>query len=399
MKNILIALAVLVLLLPVTAAQSQDNPTIALLSYGSLPTFEVTEGAVLDILESYEFISADERESLRSRQDLQGEKLNVIWGSANFDLPTANLMVANVLDQEPDALVTLTTTLTQLAINATSDMEEPPVVLFASVHNPYQAGLLQSACVKPSHVAGSLSTTPYTDVLQLLLTQYPDIETIGTIYSAAEGAGAAGAAEIRLNGELMGLTVLTSAVTGLSDLGLAVDGLISRGAEAFVLPIDRVVGEAGTPIIVNMGNEYDIPVFHPLLFAIESGATVSIGFYNYYAQGENLGRLLAGHLTGQIDIAETAIIAQASSAIGVNLDEASRKGIEIAEAILEQAEAVVSDGETALSERLDIGMRTGEKISLAERQELDELFFRFLENRKCTPERIAAEEADLAGRL
>lgn len=395
MRTVFIAIMILVLLLPLAAAQGEDNPTIALLRFGSINAFDVTEGAVLDILESYGFISAEERADLDMRQDLQGEHINIIWGSANFDLPTANLMLGNALDSEPDALVTLTTTVTQLAINATSDMDDPPVVLFASVHNPYEAGLLQSACVKPAHVAGSLSTTPYQDVLKLLLAQYPEIKTIGTIFSSSEAAGIAGAEEISQIGETLGLTVLTSAVAGVGELNLAAEGLISKGVEAFVMPIDRVISEAGLPIVVQMGNEYDIPVFHPTLFAIENGATVSAGFYNYYAQGENLGRLLVGHLTGELDIAKTAIIEQASSAIGVNLDEASSKGIDIAQEIIEQAEVVISGGEATMSERVGIGMRSRGAIPLEERQERDRLFFTFLSNQACSPERIAAEQAAL----
>ena len=395
MTKILMMIALLALVVPVATTQSEDNRTIAFLRYGPLRAFDVTESAVLDVLAAYGHLSPLEHELLQSRQDLQGENLNIIWGDANFDLPTANLMLENALDQDPDVLITLTTTVTQLAINATSDLDDPPVVIFSSVFDAYDAGLMQSPCIKPANVAGAISSTPYNEILDLLQTQYPEIETIGTIFSSSEATGAAGVEEITEISELRGLSVMASAITGISELNVAAEALISKGVEAFVMPIDLVIGESGTPILVQISNEYDIPVFHPTLLAIEQGATVSAGFYSYAAQGENLGRLLAGHLDGAIDVTETAIIEQSSTAIGVNLDEAERKGITIAQAILDQAEIVIADGEATISIRVNAGLESGQVMSLEDRQERDELFFAFLNNRVCSEERIAREQAQL----
>ncbi len=396
MRKHLLALLILALL-PLAVAQAQDNPTIAILRFGDLSTYDVTEGALLDVLESYGFISAEENAILHSRQDLEGDNIHIVFGSANFDLPTASLMLENALDYEPDALITLTTTVTQMAVNATSDMEEPPAVLFTSVYNPYAAGLAQSPCLKPDHVTGAVSSTPYQDILYLMLQHYPEIDTIGTLYDSSEAAGMAGAEEIKQIGEALGLTVLNAAVAGVDEVLLAAEGLISRGSDAFafVMPIDLRMDATGLPQVINLGSEYGIPVFHPALFSIESGATVSFGFYNYYAQGENLGRILAAYLNGDIDIATTAIIEQSSEAIGVNLDMAAEQGIEIAPDILEQADAVIADGETTLSERVQHEMRTGDVVPLEERQPGDAGFLSFLASQSCSPERIAAEQAAL----
>ncbi|MCY4147486.1 MAG: hypothetical protein OXF90_13595, partial [Chloroflexi bacterium] len=150
MKKAVIALVLLAMMLPLAAVQAEDNPTVAILRFGSLRTFDVTEGAILDVLESYGWISAEENAQLSNREDLEGENINIIWGSADFDLPSANLMLEATLDQEPDVLLTITTAITQLAINAVADLDDPPTVLFTSVYNPYKAGILESACIKPA---------------------------------------------------------------------------------------------------------------------------------------------------------------------------------------------------------------------------------------------------------
>ncbi len=56
MRKVLLAILILALLLPLAAVQADEHPTIAILSFGELPTNAVTEGAVLDVLESYGFI-------------------------------------------------------------------------------------------------------------------------------------------------------------------------------------------------------------------------------------------------------------------------------------------------------------------------------------------------------
>lgn len=377
------------------AAQAQDKPTVALLSFGSLVTNDVTQGAILDVMESYGFISPKENEALKDRQDLENDSIRIVFGSANFDLPTANLMLENALDQNPDALVTLSTTVTQLAVLATSDMDAPPKVLFTSVYNPYEAGIAQSACIKPEHITGALSTTPYQDILNLLLTQFPDIKTVATLFDSSQASGRIGAEEIKQVGEVLGLTVLDAAVAGIDEVILAAEGLLNRGAEAFVMPIDPRMDANGLALVIGMGNEYGIPVFHPALLSIETGAVVSSGFYNFYAQGENLGRILAAYLNGDIDIATTAILEQSGEAIGVNLDVANDQGIEISQEILDQADVVIEDGETTFSDEVSIEMRTNAAILLEERQAGDAAFLAFLESQSCTLERVAAEQAAL----
>ncbi|MCY4072819.1 MAG: hypothetical protein OXG60_16120, partial [Chloroflexi bacterium] len=53
-------------------ATAQDNPTIAILRFGALPNVDITEGAILDVLESYGFISTEENRIFEARRDYEG---------------------------------------------------------------------------------------------------------------------------------------------------------------------------------------------------------------------------------------------------------------------------------------------------------------------------------------
>ena len=104
--------------------------------FGALPSLDITEGAVLDLLESYGYLTPEENRILEERRNHQGENVNIIWGDAGFDYPTISIMVEDALDQGADVLVTLGTPVTLVAVNTTLGMDDPPAVLFTSVHNP-----------------------------------------------------------------------------------------------------------------------------------------------------------------------------------------------------------------------------------------------------------------------
>ncbi|MCY4072129.1 MAG: ABC transporter substrate binding protein [Chloroflexi bacterium] len=151
------------------------------------------EYAILDILQVYEWISADERALLSGRQDYQGEKASIIWGDANYDLITVNLMIDEAFDKGVDILVTLSTPVTQVAVNTTLDQDAPTPVLFSAVFEAFRAGIADAHCIKPDHVTGSQNAPPYDEALRLFLLQNPDMKRVGTIYSLTDGSGTAGA--------------------------------------------------------------------------------------------------------------------------------------------------------------------------------------------------------------
>ena len=343
----LIALAVI----PISLAQDSEKPTVAILRYSQLEPQTAAEFALLDILLVYDFLTFDEREAARSGTDFEGENINIIFGSANADLPTANLMVENALDAGADALFTISTPVTQIAINATLGQEQPTPVIFTYVYTPYGSGIAQDSCLKPAHVTGSYAVPPYAEAFNVFLTQNPEMARIGTIFSSNDASGVAGAEAISAIGESLGIEVETAAVTNVTDLRAAVQGLINRDVEALVLPIDHIV-DSGLPIIVAAANDNQIPTFMANSGGVYYGVTVSAGFYEFYAQGIRAGLMLASLLNGELDPASAMIDRYTSFSLGVNQDTADEIGIEIAGDLLDSADIVIKDGVIHLSDNM-----------------------------------------------
>lgn len=347
-KRCLLAIAAMIFWLAPVGITQDAKPTVAVLRLGPSLSDTSLETAVMDTLHVYGWINAEELALVSERQDLAGEKINIIWGDANYDLPTVSVMLDNALDRGADILVTLSTPVTQIALNTTLDQDEPTPILFSSVYSPYHAGVADAPCIKPAHVSGSESVPPYEEAFQVFLLPNPAMKRFGMIYSSHDASGIYGAERIAAIGESLGLEVESAAVTSVSDLRSATQSLANDGVEAIILPFDYTVA-IGLPIIATVAIENQIPVFHPHPGSILAGATVGAGFYNFYTQGISTGLMLAAYLNGDLDLARTAIDSRSGLSVGVNLDVAHTLGIEIPPELQEMAEMAVQDGASVMS--------------------------------------------------
>ncbi len=381
------------LIAPVPLSADDDKPSVAIMGYGWFPSFEVTEGAIFDMLQSYGFISADENDILSAGEDLEGEHIDVFWVDPGRGRNEISLAVENAIDKEPDVMVTPSSWFTQAAVNVTLDMGDPPPILFAAVSYPYRYSIAESPYIKPNHVIGSESLTSYGYVMSLLKIQNPDIKKIGTIFNSSEESGSWGVERITGLAEEFGIEVEAEGLAQLSDVRVAADTLIDKGVEAFVLPMTHYTSQ-GLPVIAIVANDAGIPVFHPSMGAIYYGATVGAGFYLYYEDGVTVGRMLVAYLNGELDIATTAISQQSSQGLGVNLDAALVQGIELSDELMEQVDVVIEGGQLAsVTPELQLVLaQRGVVVPMEDRIDDDRAFLAALQ---CTPERIGEERAEL----
>ena len=343
-KILLLATLLALAIAPAAYADGDgDKPTIAILRFGPMFNFSLIQDSMMSMLVYAGLVSDAEAADFRTGAELQGENIHMTLGDAALNFANLNLVIDTALDQGADALVAFSTPMTLAAVNATADMEDPPAIFFVSVFNPYAAGIAQSACVKPANVAGLQSVTPYDEIVPLVLLQDPDIKTIGTIYSSSETSGRLGAAEIAAVAESYGLGVEVAAIASVSELVAAAEGLVAKGVEAFLIPSDLLT-VAGLPTLTQVAIESGIPVFHSTANTLNDGATVSAGVAEAGMQGRVIGALLASYLNGELDISRTGVGTVSSLSIGVNLDVAAQQGVELADALVARADAILKDG-------------------------------------------------------
>lgn len=432
LKKLFLILILFALLIsaPAGLAQDDEKPTVAILRFGESFDLLPTDIGIFEVLQANGIISSEEFTYWYATQfwepnqltALESENITILRRDPGEDFAAINLIVDNVLDQDVDAIVAISTPMTQAVINATWDMEDPPAVLFTAVYDPYAAGIAQSSCIKPDHITGVEIVAAYDEAIAVLLVQNPDIEVIGTIYSSSEITGREGVSKIVAAAEAQGLRVEQAAVTALRDLELAAEGLISKGAEAFVIPWD-IITQKGIPILAQVANNSGIPIFHATTSSITFGVTAGVSSSFSYQRGVGVGHILAAWLNGEVDIATTAITVLSDTMVAVNKDTAEMLGIEIADELEDQAGIVVEAGKLqadpalyademprflidmakagALDEQIDAegNTMTRELVEYLKQMDyppdLSEVGKEFVASLVCTPERIAQEQAEL----
>ena len=387
-KRIVLTLVMLALLItPAALAQDMENPTIAILRYGRTTLNNLTKKGILDMLEAYQFINADERALLHEEEDLEGERINIFWGDAGMDLPTANIMVENALDRGADILLTLHTPLTQVAANLTLDLEQPPLIFFSIVSAPYTAGIADAPCIKPGNITGTQAQVPYDQFMPLARLQDPDISTIGVLVNAAEPNSVFGVAEVTKYAEALGITVVSAPIASLSDVPVATESLLDSGVEALLVSFSTVEYRALSSVL-ELASEYGVVTIGNTVGRVNQGSHIGAGFEDFYREGVVVGRMLTAHLEGSMDVAALSINALPSFGVALNLDAAAEAGIQFSDELLKLADYVIENGESTQ----DLTPPSLPDIPLEERRAAD---LEFLAGLECTPEIIAAQQAAL----
>ena len=396
-RQLLIVSAILAFMLPLTGlAQDDEKPTIAFLRYaGTAPVSEATAG-LLDSLEAYGYLSSAERAALNESYDLNGENINLLYRDAGFDLPSVNLMVEEVLDKGADAIVTITTQVAQIAVNATRDMDDPPAILFSLVTTPFATGIADSTCIKPDHVTGTQPLLSFADYVPLVLVQDPDIKVIGTIETPDQPTSIIGTRLIKSIAEPLGVTVEVASAITPADVNVATESLLNKGVEAIVLSVNPLTLQ-GTPAVIQLTAEYSVPLYAPIIQQVYRGVTVAAGFHGFYEEGVIAARILHAHLSGDMDIADIGINQSRSFGIALNLDTAAEQGVEISEDLLARANFVIVDGERAegMASDVETTRLARQDMTPEERRAAD---LEFLAGLECTPEMIAEQQAALDAR-
>ena len=386
-KTLLILVAIALLLTPAALAQDADKPTIAIMSFGRTALNELTRKGILDMLQAYQFMDADERALLNDFQDLEGERVNIIWGDGGMDLPTANLMVEDALDRGADILLPLMTPVAQISANLTFDLEQPPLMLFSIVSAPYTAGIAEAPCIKPAHIAGTQAQVPFDQIVSLLRVQQPDIRLVGTMVDAAAPNSVAGLAQISKHAEALGMAVESAPITTLSDVPIAAETLLDKGVEAIVIS-SSPLEVRGLSAITEAAAEYGVPVYSPAVGNVHRGAHIGAGFDDFYREGVVVGRMLAAHLEGSVDVSSLAINALPSLGVALNLDAAAEADISFSDELLALADYVIENGEST-QDRTPPSLP---EMTLEERRAAD---LEFLAGLECTAEMIAEQQAEL----
>lgn len=253
--------------------------------------------------------------------------------NANGDISTA-VSIAQLFDTEKKDLVVGIATPTAQALANT--FEDIPVV-FATVTDPESAGLFGL-----ENVAGTSDMVPVEEHLKII-EEVTGAERIGMIYTSGEANGITLMEAMKEACEKNGVELITASVSNSSEVKMAAESIIDRVDAMYEATDNTVISAIAAVSEVCMDNS--VPLFSADVTSSFDTDVLIAGGFDYYASGKLTGEVIRRMLNGE-EAKDIGTLYLEDLEILINLDVATRLGIQIPDDIIQRARYVIENGET-----------------------------------------------------
>lgn len=265
------------------------------------------------------------------KQAIADAGLNVEFDEQNAqgDQATATSIATKFATDGKDLVLAIATPTAQAAAQALTDVP----VLFTAVTDPVSAELVDSLQAPGGNVTGTTDLNPVAEQIALAKQLAPQATTIGIIYSSGEVNSQVQVELAKEAAAAAGLTVKEAAVSNSSEVAQGAQSLAD--VDVLYVPTDNVVVSA-LESVLQVAEAEKIPVIAGEGDSVERGAVATFGI-DYYKLGQQTGEMAVRILTEGADPASMAVESQAETALVVNTAAAERMGVQIPQALLDQA--------------------------------------------------------------
>lgn len=275
----------ILLFLDLDNRQKKENelPRIAVFKHSSRPLLDNTERGIVDGLQRNGFVN--------------GQNVMITHFCAENDLPTANTIAQNILNEKFDMVITISTPILQVMANA--NKQGDVIHVFGAVTDPFASGVglsREHPDIRPAWIAGIGTFQPVEDGLLIARQMNPKLKKLGVPWCSHEVCSEACVKIARKVADSLKIDLLEVTVDNSSAVYEAVQSLISRGAEAIWVGGDNTV-EIAMDMIVKATEDAGIPVFCNNPDMPAKGALFGLGA-NYYEVGEATAGIAAEILNG-----------------------------------------------------------------------------------------------------
>ncbi len=235
--------------------ESGSKKQLVLIQYNDSPLSELSQSGIEDGLAQI---------GLKA-----GEDYDLKVSNAQGDMATLNLMVDAAININPDLIFVTSTPTLQVAANKIKSI---PVV-FSVVADPIIAGAGESFEKHLSNITGISTLGDYEGMIKLVKLVFPDIRTIGTIYSPGEANSVKNMSELKKYAELEGIRLITVPVNSSTEVSDATMSLIAQRPQIICQIVDNLTSSSISSIIKVSQNE-KIPLFGFVSDQADKGALV-----------------------------------------------------------------------------------------------------------------------------
>ena len=207
-------------------------------------------------------------------------------------------------------------------------------IVYSAVTDPVEAGLIE-ASDKITNITGVNDAVSAKDQIESFLKIYPDIKTIGTIFSTNEANSKVQVEALEKACKELGLKLESVGINNINDIGQALSTLTGK-IDAYYALTDNTVASAGPIVAENLLKE-KIPSISAEEGQVSKGLLMSEGV-DYYEHGRQAADLAIKILKGE-DIknlhaednktSKKKVNGKTAEALGLDLNNENLKDAEI----------------------------------------------------------------------
>ena len=303
------------------AAETMQSAVVGLLVLAPVPTHELTASGFKDSVATCDTVD-----------------IEVVERNAQGDIPSLAPLTVGLLTRQVDLIATVTTPAAQAAHEVVGDRGGNTPVVYATVTDPFSAGLAQDAATHDAWITGSASPPPVAAVVDAAQEIVPDLSVVGVVRNPDESNSRFAVEALTSIAQQRGISLEIVDVADSSEVGDAARALIELSVDAFVIPTDTTV-YAGLPELAEVADENDILVIGTDPNQAASGAAIALGS-DYYGSGFRAGGIACRVLGGEATPADFDVIDIESLGITVNESAVEAQGVMIPPSLRQEAETV-----------------------------------------------------------
>lgn len=223
--------------------------------------------------------------------------------SAQGEIGQLMSIIDAVVHEKPDVIVTITTPVMMAVMKKVTDI---PVVLTVT-SDPVKLKVFDKG--RPDNVCGVHDNPPVEGLLEMAIENDPQLKVVGIVYDASQMNAVISVEKLREAGKKKSIKVLEVTASSVSELAMATQSLIQRGAKAIIVSADNLV-TTGFASIHRVAASAAVPIFATEPKLVEQGATGAYGD-SYFEWGKQSGKMVAKIIAGvppsHLPLTETAL--------------------------------------------------------------------------------------------
>lgn len=206
----------------------------------------------------------------------------------NFDMTQIPKMLVAQKAQQPDAIITVTTSVSQHAKTVFRGTQTP--IIFAAITDPVEAKLLISSNLPNNNITGVSDKQDALSVLRFIQHHVPHLKSIGIPYAQNEANDRALVFAFQNAAKNLDIEITPIPVDSLQDLPHRIRVALTSVDTIYVGPSNLI--QPALPVIIQQANCNKIPVFNFNEAAVTSHQAFGSFSVNYVQLGQAVATIL-----------------------------------------------------------------------------------------------------------